>query len=107
VESPELALAHLRSREDGLTPVELLVTIGILGLFATVIIPNITGFRTAGNLAAANTEVQKVQDCCHLPENYFKCMPFLSGLLSGSCSLDTNTSLAADCASWIRPDWRL
>jgi hypothetical protein len=98
---------RFRTQEHWLTFIELLMTIGILGMLAGLVVPNVGGFRTTGNPAATNTELQKVQDCCHLPENYFKCMPFLSGLLSGSCSLDTNTSLAADCASWIRPDWRL
>ena len=49
------------SGEKGLTLIELLIVIAILGIIAAVIIPNIAGFITAGNVAAANTEVENVK----------------------------------------------
>lgn len=47
--------------EKGLTLIELLIVIAILGIIAAVIIPNIAGFITAGNVAAANTEVENIK----------------------------------------------
>lgn len=47
--------------EKGLTLIELLIVIAILGIIAAVIIPNIAGFLTSGNVAAANTEVENVK----------------------------------------------
>ena len=47
--------------QKGLTLIELLIVIAILGIIAAVIIPNIAGFLTSGNVAAANTEVENVK----------------------------------------------
>ena len=47
--------------EKGFTIIELLIVIAILGIIAAVVIPNISGFMTSGQLAAANTEAEHVK----------------------------------------------
>jgi type IV pilus assembly protein PilA len=54
-------MRRMHSGEKGLTLIELLIVIAILGIIAAVIIPNIAGFLTSGNVAAANTEVENVK----------------------------------------------
>jgi type IV pilus assembly protein PilA len=47
--------------EKGFTIIELLIVIAILGIIAAVVIPNIGGFMTSGQLAAANSEAENVK----------------------------------------------
>jgi len=54
-----LSLYHRDQR--GFTLIELLIVIAILGIIAAIVVPNVAGFMTSGNLNAANTEVQNVK----------------------------------------------
>jgi type IV pilus assembly protein PilA len=54
-----LSLSHRNQR--GFTLIELLIVIAILGIIAAIVVPNVAGFMTSGNLNAANTEVQNVK----------------------------------------------
>jgi type IV pilus assembly protein PilA len=56
-----LHVAWLRHRENGLTLIELLIVIAILGIVAAVAIPNVSAYRTTGKLAAANEEAEHVK----------------------------------------------
>lgn len=47
--------------EKGVTLIELLIVLAILGIIAAVIVLNVGGFTTSGNLTAANTEVSNIQ----------------------------------------------
>ena len=52
---------RVRNGENGLTLIELLIVIAILGIVAAVVIPNLSAYRTTGKLAAANEEAENVK----------------------------------------------
>jgi prepilin-type N-terminal cleavage/methylation domain-containing protein len=54
-------MKKLHRGEKGLTLIELLIVVAILGILAAIIVPNLVGFLTTGKVAAANTEVANVE----------------------------------------------
>jgi prepilin-type N-terminal cleavage/methylation domain-containing protein len=50
-----------RKGQRGFTLIELLVVIAILGVLAAIVVFNVTGIKSKGNVAACNADAQTVQ----------------------------------------------
>ena len=99
--------------QTGLTLIELLIVIAILGIIAAVIIPNIAGFITSGNVAAANTEAENVKTASlgyyagvgnntwPSTSDVLTATGYLSGVLKATYYFDANTEPVSNQYGWI------
>ena len=100
-----------RYGEKGFTLVEMLIVIAVLGVLAGVVVPNVSAFTSAGNIAASNTEAANVKTAALIHLADYGSFPGTSANLTGaghnylsaapSCtySFDTTTGLVSGVAS--------
>ncbi len=107
-------MKRLRSGQAGFTLIEILVVIGILGLLAGMVVPNVSGFVGTGSLAAARTELANVKTAALAYRGQNDAWPTTSGdlvsLIDGTpkatYTFDLETGFVIDATlSWPGIKW--
>jgi prepilin-type N-terminal cleavage/methylation domain-containing protein len=104
----------LRSRQSGFTLIEVLIVIGIMGILAAVIIPNVSGFLGTGTLNAAKTEMANVKTAAlaycgqndRWPNSSGDLVTLIDGTPKATYTFDIATGFIFDASgSWSGITW--
>ena len=94
--------------QKGLTLIELLIVVAILGIIAAVVIPNLSAFMVTGRISAANTEAENVKTAslAYYAEN--EAWPtssadieyLIAGTLTGNYTIDPDYGWLYEGGGW-------
>jgi prepilin-type N-terminal cleavage/methylation domain-containing protein len=101
--------------QEGFTLIEVLIVIGIMGILAGVIIPNVSGFLGTGTLNAAKTEMANVKTAAlaycgqndRWPSDSGDLVTLIDGTPKATYAFDNTTGFVIDAPSftWSGITW--